>query len=126
MKKNIRLTESDLTRIVKRVIKENEIDKKLIRRITGNDVKNAIEEWAMIAIKHANKLNRPPMSVHGLLYQFLNNDDAALKNLVPTNPNDPDGDLDFDFGGPTEEDVLDFLEKIYGDMILDIYEKNKK
>ena len=46
MRKTVRLTESDLTRLVKRIIKENEEDMEMeVERDPIEDVKSAIESY---------------------------------------------------------------------------------
>jgi len=130
MKKNIKsktvkLTESDLSRIVKRVIKESKISNTVLRRLHNPETKKFIEKCAMSDIKYANEHNRSPMYVYNLLHEILNNEKLGTQFLVPTDTN-PNGDLEFDFGGNTEDEVLHFLEETYGDMILNIYKKYKK
>jgi hypothetical protein len=105
MKKIVRLTESDLTRIVKRVIKENEdftkeIAKDLFKRLPKNELtmsefltymeeKGASESISHDVLRHLEMMNFPFKMEAQREPEFIyDNDDSEEYEMLSDNPSD--------------------------------------
>jgi len=126
MKKIIRLTESDLTRLVRRIIKESNdnLDFYTWVRRRFRAIGERLKEYVINDLEdHDNNFDYPT-SVRDFIFQFLYYDDELRqKTLWDPRFGEMPEDADFNFGKYSWEEGMSFLEELYGDMISKIWKE---
>jgi len=130
MKKIIRLTESDLNRIVKRVLKESKTNLDFYTWVRRRfyEIGERLKWFVISDLDHHDNNFDYPTSVRDFIVQFLYVDDELRKKTLWDPPNELEDmpvDADFDFGNYSWEEGLTFLEELYGDMISKIWKEHE-